>query len=78
MMPESERPKKIDGYDRWEVTNAVDTLKRAKEIEANPKFLKVVLDEMDRESVKLDKTSALLRKTRKQLGKVFKNGKRMD
>ena len=71
MMPESEKPKKIGGYDRWEVTNAVDTLKRAKEIEANPKFLKVVLGEMDRESVRLDKTSALLRKTRKQLGKVF-------
>lgn len=75
---ESERPKKIGGYDRWEVTSAVDSLRRAEEIKADPKFLEVVLGEMDRKAAKLEKTSDLLRKTKKQLGKVFgKDGKRL-
>ncbi len=72
---ESGKPKKIGGFDRYEVENAVRVLKEAEEIKANSKFLRVVLGEMNKESNKLEQTADLLTKTRKRLGKVFdKNG----
>lgn len=68
----TDKPEKIGGYDRWKVTSAVTTLREAKDIEADPKFLKVVLGEMNREADKLDKTAEVLRSTKKNLDKVFK------
>ena len=70
MMPDAispDRPKKIGGYDRWEVTGAVDTMKRAAEIKADPKFLAVVIGEMNRESDKLEGEAKLLKKVGKKL-----------
>jgi len=71
-----DKSEKIGGYDRWKVSNAVDTMKQAKEIEADPKFLKVVLAEMDREANKLEKTAEVLRNTKSNLDKVFKKEKK--
>lgn len=72
---ESSTKKKIDGYDKWEVESAVSTMRRAAEIEADPKFLKVVVKEMNREADKLEDKADLLVKTSKKLNKVFGKGK---
>ncbi len=72
---ESATPKKIDGYDGWEVRNAVDTMRRAAEIESDEKFLKVVIKEMNREADKLEDKADLLVKTQAKLDKVFKKGR---
>ncbi len=71
----SARPKKIGGYDRYDVEEAVRTMRRAGEIEADEKFLKVVVAEMGREAGKLEDTAELLIKTQVKLDKVFKKGK---
>lgn len=65
-----DKPKKIGGYDRWDVTSAVESLERAEEIKADPKFLKVVLAEMDRKAVKLRKTSDVVAITASKLKKL--------
>ena len=65
------KPKKIGGYDRYEVEEAVRTMRRAGEIEADEKFLKVVVAEMGREADKLEDTADLLIKTQIKLDKVF-------
>lgn len=64
-------PKKIGGYDKWDVESAVSTMRRAAEIEADPKFLKVVVKEMNREADKLEDKADLLVKTSAKLRKVF-------
>lgn len=69
------KPKKIGGYDRWDVTEAVSTLKRADEIKADPKFLAVVIGEMDRESDKLEDSAKLLKKVGKKLKSIRKENK---
>lgn len=63
--------KKIGGYDKWEVESAVSTMRRAAEIEADSKFLKVVVKEMNREADKLEDKADLLVKTSAKLKKVF-------
>lgn len=63
--------KKIGGYDKWDVESAVSTMRRAAEIEADPKFLKVVVKEMNREADKLEDKADLLVKTSAKLNKVF-------
>ena len=68
------KPKKIGGYDRYEVEDAGRTLKRSEEIKADPKFLKVVLMEMDKEADKTEKTASTIRKTATKLRSVFKGG----
>ena len=60
-------PKKIGGYDGWDVREAVRTMKRAAEIKADPKFLAVVIGEMNRESDKLEKSAKLLKKVGNKL-----------
>jgi hypothetical protein len=67
------KPKKIDGYDSWDVESAVSTLKRAEEIKADSKFLKVVLKEMEKEAAKLNKTKAE-KKKRTPLRNIQKYG----
>lgn len=69
------KPKKISGYDRYEVEEAVRTMRRAGEIEADEKFLKVVVAEMGREAEKLEDTADLLIQTQAKLDKVFKKDK---
>ena len=59
--------KKIGGYDGWDVREAVSTMKRAAEIKADPKFLKVVVAEMNKESDKLEDEAILLKKVSKKL-----------
>ncbi|MEE9552349.1 MAG: hypothetical protein V3V89_04825 [Gammaproteobacteria bacterium] len=63
--------KKIDGYDGWDVREAVNTMRRAAEIEADPKFLEVVVKEMNKEADKLEDKADLLVKTSVKLKKVF-------
>ena len=65
-------PKKIGGYDGWDVRSAVDTMKRAAEIKADPKFLAVVVGEMNRESDKLEGEAKLLKKVGKKLKSIRK------
>jgi hypothetical protein len=62
---------KIGGYDRWKVQNAVRTLRESEEFKDDPKFLKVVLAEMDKEADKTDKAAAAIRNASKNLKKVF-------
>jgi hypothetical protein len=64
-------PKKISGYDGWDVREGVNTMRRAAEIEADSKFLAVVIKEMNREADKLEDKADLLVKTSKKLDKVF-------
>ena len=64
-------PKKIGGYDGWDVREGVSTMRRAAEIEADPKFLKVVIAEMNKEADKLEDKADLLVKTSAKLKKVF-------
>jgi len=59
--------KKIGGYDSWKVRDAVESLKKADEIKADPKFLKVVLKEMDREIDRTEETVVNLKKTSARL-----------
>lgn len=68
---ETARPKKIGGYDRWDVESAVDTMRRAAEIEKDPKFLAVVVKEMNTEADKLEDKAKLLVTTSAKLKKVF-------
>ncbi len=68
--------KKIGGYDKWEVESAVRTMREAAEIEAKPKFLAVVIKEMNREADKLEDKADLLVKTSVKLKKVFGKDKK--
>lgn len=68
---EPARPKKIGGYDRWDVRDGVSTMRRAAEIEADPKFLAVVVKEMNKEADELEDKADLLVKTSAKLKKVF-------
>lgn len=45
-----DRPKKIGGFDKYEVESAARTLIEAQEIKAKPKFLKVVIKEVERQA----------------------------
>jgi len=65
------KPKQIGGYDRWDVEEGVRTMRRAAEIEADPKFLKVVVKEMNKEADTLEDKADLLVKTSAKLKKVF-------
>lgn len=69
-------PKKIDGYDAYEVREGVRTMKRAGEIEADDKFLKVVIAEMGREADKLEDKADLLVVVAKKLDRVFGKGRK--
>ena len=60
-------PKKIGGYGGYDVREAVRTMKRAAEIKDDPKFLKVVVTEMDKESDKLEDEAKLLKRVGKKL-----------
>lgn len=68
---ESARPKKIGGYDRYDVEGGVRTMQRAAEIEKDPKFLAVVVKEMNTEADDLEKKAKLLVMTSVKLKKVF-------
>ena len=75
-MTESSTSKKIGGYDKWEVESAVRTMREAAEIEAKPKFLAVVIKEMNREADKLEDKADLLVKVSAKLNKTFGKGKK--
>ena len=68
--------KKIGGYDKWEVEDAVRTMQKSAEIEADSKFLAVVVKEMNREADKLEDKADLLVKTSAKLKKVFGKDKK--
>lgn len=63
--------KKIGGYDGWDVREGVNTMRRAAEIEKDPKFLAVVVKEMNKEADKLEDKAKLLVTTSAKLKKVF-------
>ena len=44
------RPKKIEGFDRYDVEDGARTLIKAQEIKAKPKFLAVVINECERQA----------------------------
>ena len=67
----SDNPKKIGGFDAWDVKDGVRTMQRAAEIENDSKFLKVVTGEMDRQAVRDTKKVTLLQKTSAKLKAVF-------
>ena len=70
-----DNPKKIGGYDAWDVKDAVRTMQKSAEIEKDSKFLAVVVKEMGREADKLEDKAKLLATTQIKLNKVFKKGK---
>ncbi|KKN55886.1 hypothetical protein LCGC14_0577770 [marine sediment metagenome] len=64
-------PKKIGGYDRYDVEDAVRAMRKSAEIEADPKFRKVVAKEMNKEAGQLVEKASLLTKTSAKLKAVF-------
>jgi hypothetical protein len=68
-------PKKIGGYDGWDVREGVSTMRRAAEIEKDPEFLAVVIKEMNTEADDLEKKAKLLVTTSAKLKKVFRKRK---
>lgn len=66
-----DKPKKIGGYDKWDVEDGVRTMQRSAEIEADPKFLKVVVAEMNKDAKNLIKKASILTKTSAKLKAVF-------
>ena len=75
--PITESRKNVGGYDGWEVQDAGRTLRRAEEIKSDPKFLKVVLSEMDKEADKTETTANLIRRTSSKLrGLFYKKGEK--
>jgi hypothetical protein len=46
---------KAPAMDEWEVKNAVDTLQRAEEIKNNPKMMRAVKKEAEKQKKALDK-----------------------
>ena len=66
------KSEKIGGYDRYEVRNAIDSIRRYNEIKDDSKFLKVVLKEMDKQAAEKESDAALLRNTKKRMDKTFK------
>ncbi|MHA1962613.1 MAG: hypothetical protein ACW99U_20665 [Candidatus Thorarchaeota archaeon] len=72
----TDNPKKIGGYGKWDVEDAVRTMRRSAEIEADKKFLKVVVAEMKRESDRLEDKANLLTKVSAKLKSTFGKGKK--
>lgn len=72
-MPSAVGPtkQKIGGYDGWDVREAVSTMQRVAEIEKDPKFLAVVVKEMNKEADELEDKAKLLVTTSAKLKKVF-------
>lgn len=68
---ETSSEKKIGGYDSYKVRNAVSTMRESAEIEADKKFLKVVIAEMNKESDRLENKASLLSKTSAKLKATF-------
>ena len=66
-----DNPKKIGGYDRYDVEDAVRTMRKSAEIEADPKFRKVVAAEMNKDAKNLVKKADLLTKTSAKLKATF-------
>jgi hypothetical protein len=66
-----ENKKTIGGYDGFDVREAVRTLKKAEEIKSDPKYLKVVLGEMDNEAKKTEAAAELIKKTSAKLKTTF-------
>jgi cell division protein FtsB len=68
-------PKKLDGYDKYEVQGWADTLKRAQEIQSDAKKLAAATNQLKREQEESKKTIAGLKvaekNARKRLKKVF-------
>jgi hypothetical protein len=67
-----DKPKRIGGFDKWEVESAARTLMEAEKIKnGDPKFLKVVQKECDK-IAEAAQQAALEKKTAAKLIKVFK------
>jgi hypothetical protein len=66
-----DNPKKIGGYDAWDVKEAVRTMQKSAEIEKDPKFLKVVTNQMNKEAGELTSKASLLVKTSAKLKALF-------
>ncbi len=50
-----DKPKKIDGFDEWEVREAAGVLKRAFEIKSNPKLLATATKMLRKETATAEK-----------------------
>lgn len=70
---ETDRPKKIGGFDRYEVEGAARTLIEAQEIKAKPKFLAVVIKEVERQALAAER-AAMEQRTTAKLLKLKKDG----
>ena len=67
--------KKIGGYDGYDVREAVSTMRKADEIKSDPKFLAVVVKQMNKEADELDESASLLKKVSKKLKSIRKGSK---
>jgi hypothetical protein len=61
-----DKPKKIDGFDEWEVNNAADTLIRAEEIKANKKLFNAASKVISKKLIAVQ--AAKLKATKKAAG----------
>jgi len=69
----TDKPKKIGGFDRYEVEGAARTLIEAQEIKAKPKFLAVVIKEVERQALAAER-AAMEQRTTAKLLKLKKDG----
>lgn len=67
-----DKPKKIGGFDKWEVEDAARTLIEAQEIKAKPKFFKVVIVEVQKQA-EAAKRAALEKQVAAKLIKMGKS-----
>ena len=70
---------KINGFDKWEITNDAETLIKAEKIKNDKRknYLSTVLTEVDKQ-VKAAEEALLNARTIQRLGKVFKKKKKSD
>lgn len=76
-MLEVSKPKKIDGFDRWDVERWATTLKEAEELKSDKKKLTAATKQLKKEQEEIVDTVKSLKKAeknaKKNLKKVFGN-----
>lgn len=66
-MPDMARPKKINGYDHYEIESAADSLIRAEEIRNNPKLYPLAMKEVQKKAAAAQQAANV----RKKLAAAF-------
>jgi len=75
MLETSDKPKKIDGFDRWDVEQWARTLRDVSELQSDDKKLKAATNQLKRDKAEAEKALNTLevaeKNAKKNLKKVF-------